>query len=136
MANGSNGSNLPLAINLVGPMVFQQSDNWLRVWLPDLSSTKYKHQAGIATGVNSISLDPGDYSLDGPTPSRGWPEPYCPIMGDQVSEIYELDGEPPNDGQEYIRIRLPRPLLMVGLFPEQCKMSYKKVEEPQYKYRA
>lgn len=58
----NNGANLSLAINLIGPMLLQQNGNMLEVWLPDLSAPPFPHEVGIATNIDSIKLNPGEYS--------------------------------------------------------------------------
>jgi hypothetical protein len=131
MAN--NGANLPLAINVVGPMALQKNNNSLDIWLPNVGSA-YKHEAGIATNIDSMKLDVGDYSLLGPTAATTWPTPYCPTMPDgDPSDIYILPK--PKAPAKYIHITLPIPWGMVCLSPASCEI-YDTTPTNKYKYWA
>jgi hypothetical protein len=137
MANGSNGSNLPLAINILGPSVLQKNGDVLEVWLPDVGS-KYKHEVGIGTTVDSKKLDPGNYALKDPNPTAfkgNWPDPYCPKIQGKDSEIYLLvpNGKPSG---KYIHFTLPRPRQIICLAPVSCKIIYNNTPEKDFKYRA
>jgi hypothetical protein len=120
----SNGANLPLAINLVGPMLLQQNGNMLEVWLPNLSASSFPHEVGVATNIDSIKLNSGEYSLMGQTPSPVQPFPYYLPAS---SELLSLNKKtPPN---KYIHISLSAPKLIVGLSPEPCFMIYNGASE-------
>jgi hypothetical protein len=127
----SNGANLPLAINLVGPMLLQQNGNMLEVWLPNLSTSSFPHEVGVATNIDSIKLNPGEYSLTGQTPSSAQPFPYYLPAS---SELLSLNKKTPPT--KYIHISLSAPKLIVGLSPEPCFMIYNGVSESSPTLRA
>jgi len=64
-----NLSDLPLAINMIGPMAFKQTGAILEVWMPLLDDAQFEHQAGIGTDFSSFVLgDLHEYSLLDPNP--------------------------------------------------------------------
>jgi hypothetical protein len=128
-------SKLPLAINMVGPMVFhanlKKNPNVLEVWLPDLSAPPFPHEAGIITGLDSKKLDSGSHQLDGPTaakpnetPSSNWPDIYCPQVNPKYpTKIYNVNTENITP-TKYIYIQLPIPRQIVSLAPVLCQITY------------
>jgi hypothetical protein len=115
--------NLPLAINVFGPMAFKKNGKLLDIWLPQLNSL-YPHQAAVGTDVDSYVLSDGtEYSISHPSPScyakasqHHNPPPQNPSAPYQDSpKVY-----PPSPFN--IHITLPRPKWIVGLSPVSCKV--------------
>ncbi len=121
MANISS-SDLPLAINMIGPMAFKQSGDTLEVWMPYLGNKKFPHQVGIGSNVTSIVLPGGqrDYSLSDPNPQKygNATMPFNPPNGTSIP--YTARATPPSSF--YIHVSLPRPKWMIGLYPVSCEI--------------
>jgi hypothetical protein len=123
MAIASSPQDLPLAVNLIGPMAFKKNDKLLEIWLPRLSRN-YPHQAAVGTNVDSYVLgDVSDYYIDHPNPgchpgasSHHNPPPDHPsVPFETPPKIY-----PPSS--YYVHLTLPRPQWIVGLSPVSCKV--------------
>jgi hypothetical protein len=115
--------NMPLAINVIGPMAFNKSGKVLDIWLPILSK-KYRHQLAIGTNVESQELgDLSEYSLSDPNPQchskpsgHQNPPPGKPSIPYQDTAV----NYPPSSF--YVRFTLPRPQWIIGLSPVSCKI--------------
>lgn len=118
---GNWWSELPLAINLIGPMAFQQNGDYLEIWMPNLDNPKYPHQAGIETDRDSFILgDESEYWFSDPNPKQysGGTLAYNP----SPSIPYVIEAYPSKP--YYIHLKLPRPKWIVGLDPVSCKIQY------------
>jgi len=123
MTIASTSDNLPLAINLIGPMAFRKNDKLLDIWLPSLDP-KYPHQAAVGTDIDSFVLgDLSDYSIDNPNPpfhpSLSTPHNPPPAKPSVPCERTPID-YPPNS--YFVHLTLPRPKWIVGLSPVSCKV--------------
>lgn len=115
--------DMPLAINLIGPMAFKKNGELLDVWLPKLAK-KYRHQAAIGTSVDSeVVGDLSEYSLGTPNPlchakssQHHNPPPEKPCIPYQDNAVHY----PPSSF--YVHLTLPRPKWIVGFSPVSCRV--------------
>jgi hypothetical protein len=130
-----NPQDLPLAINVIGPMAFKKNGKLLEIWLPKLSR-KYPHQAAVGTDVDSFVLaDASEYSINDPNPcchpnpsGHHNPPPGHPsVPYEDVPNIY-----PPSSYN--IHLTLPRPKWIIGLSPVSCKVYKGSTPPPNYEY--
>jgi hypothetical protein len=127
-------SCMPLVVDLIGPMAFQnrrnaEGENIVDVWLPDLTTSsnksyKFPHVAGIITPVDSVPFDdPGDYCITGPTPFSGSPPtPYlfnnCKVFQGQPADSESIKSK------KLIHVMLPMPHRIAALAPVLAKIAY------------
>jgi hypothetical protein len=133
-----NLQNLPLAINVFGPMVFKKNDKdkVLDLWLPKLGK-KHRHQLAIGTYVGSLELgDLSQYSVKAPGPNchpgssvhHNPPHNNPCIPYEETPLIF-----PPSSF--FVRITLPRPKWIIGFSPVSCKVYKGPTPPPAYQYR-
>ena len=132
MAN--SWSDLPLAINMIGPMAFKQNGTILDVWFPKLEG-EFNHQAGIGTNLNSFIFDGKlrEFSLLDPNPPQhaAATAAYHPSSYDRQSNCanqkkvcspYVVEPQKYEPARYFIHLTLPRPKWMIGLNPVSCKI--------------
>ncbi|HWZ44512.1 MAG TPA: hypothetical protein VNW97_13640 [Candidatus Saccharimonadales bacterium] len=130
MAN--SWSDLPLAINMIGPMAFKQNGVTLDVWFPKLEED-FKHQAGIGTNLNSFIFDGKlrEFTLLDPNPPQyaSTTAAYYPSSYDRqsngtnqkkVCSPYFVEPKKYEPTSYFIHLTLPRPKWMIGLNPVSC----------------
>lgn len=119
----ADNSNLPLAINMIGPMAFKPIDTTLHVWLPVLDKKGYEHQAGVGTDLSSFIL-PGptaSYTLTGIEPYASQTSPHNPPAAKpSIPVAVQPTSYPP--AIYFSHLMLPRPKRMTGLNPVSCKV--------------
>ena len=113
-------SQLPLVVDLIGPMAFRKSKDkdTVEVWLPKLDGSGKKHEAGIGTSVTSIVLDHKDYAITGTMAATGDPPPYLTAK----CSVYEAKPRDYSATDRYICLTLPKPNAMVALAPVRAKV--------------
>jgi hypothetical protein len=135
MTRTRNLQNLPLAINVFGPMVFKKNGKLLEVWLPKLAK-RYRHQAAIGTNVDSRDLgDLSEYSLTNPNPHchpspsmHHNPPPNKPCIPYEDTAVKY----PP--APFYVHITLPRPKWIIGFSPVSCRIYEGAIPPAQFQY--
>lgn len=129
-------ADLPLAINLIGPLAIKKNGNLLDVWLPILSK-KYPHQAAVGTDVDSHELKgTSEYSIGDPNPPchpnpsghHNPPKSHPSVPYEAAPKIYP----PPS---YFIHITLPRPKWIVGLSPVSCTVYDNATPPPPFDYK-
>ncbi|HWZ44511.1 MAG TPA: hypothetical protein VNW97_13635 [Candidatus Saccharimonadales bacterium] len=116
-------SDLPLAITMIGPMAFKQTDAILEVWMPVLDDAHFEHQAGIGTDVSSFVLgNLREYSLLAPNPQTfpGATSAFNPPASNPSVPLAVQPGHLPQSF--FVHLTLPRPKSMVSVSSVPCKI--------------
>lgn len=116
----------PLVVDVVGPMALRWSGENFELWMPDLSSGKNPHEAGIMTPVTSFELLRGNYQITGPSPAAAGSK--LTPHGTGGGEIYEGHPSDYSTPNRYIYMSLPKPYQIVVLDPVPARI-YRKASE-------